>query len=163
MKFIILVSNLKEISPSVLSWKKNNIYIYIYKKLRCNSTVKIRFGLKNILNYAYVLKNGVDRYNIFFNFYTKLAEFSFLCRFRIEPINVFILPRFDLCHVHISFINKQFRTCASASPNEFTVRSYEYCAGTHWMLYWMQENQTATYFLRSRLFTYAIMKNFNCN
>jgi hypothetical protein len=31
------------------------------------------------------------------------------------------------------------------------------------MLYWMQENQTATYFLRSRLFTYAIMKNFNCN
>ena len=29
----------------------------------------------------------------------------------------------------------------------------------------MQENQTATYFLRSRLFTgtYDIMKNFNCN
>jgi hypothetical protein len=29
----------------------------------------------------------------------------------------------------------------------------------------MQENQTATYFLRSRLFTYdtCIMKNFNCN
>jgi hypothetical protein len=28
------------------------------------------------------------------------------------------------------------------------------------MLYWMQENQTATYFLRSGLFTYDIMKNF---
>jgi hypothetical protein len=25
----------------------------------------------------------------------------------------------------------------------------------------MEENQTATYFLRSRLFTYDIMKNFN--
>jgi hypothetical protein len=34
-------------------------------------------------NYAYVLKNGVGRYNIF-NFYTKLAESSFLCHFRIE-------------------------------------------------------------------------------
>jgi hypothetical protein len=47
--FIILVSNLKEISPSVFSWKKNN------KKLRCNSTVKIQFGRGKILNYAYVL------------------------------------------------------------------------------------------------------------
>ena len=27
----------------------------------------------------------------------------------------------------------------------------------------MEENQTATYFLRSRLFTCDIMKNFNCN
>jgi hypothetical protein len=27
----------------------------------------------------------------------------------------------------------------------------------------MEENQTETYFLRSRLFTYDIMKNFNCN
>jgi len=26
----------------------------------------------------------------------------------------------------------------------------------------MEENQTATYFLRSRLFTYDIMKSFNC-
>ena len=71
-----------------------------------------------------MLKNGVGRYNIFF--YTKLAESSFLCRFRIESVNVLILPRYDLCHVHISFINKQFRTCANAFPNEFTVRSYEY-------------------------------------
>jgi hypothetical protein len=28
----------------------------------------------------------------------------------------------------------------------------------HWSLNWMQENQKATYFLRSRLFTYDIMK-----
>jgi hypothetical protein len=50
-----LVSNLKEISSSVFSWKKR-----IYKKLRCNSTVKIWFSRKKILNYAYVLKNGVQ-------------------------------------------------------------------------------------------------------
>jgi hypothetical protein len=60
---------------------------------------------KNILNSAYVLKNGVGRYNIFFNFYKKLAESSFLCRFRIESVNVFVLPRFDLCHVLSSSTN----------------------------------------------------------
>jgi hypothetical protein len=44
-----------------------------------------------------VLKNGVGRYNIFFfNFYTKLTESSFLCRFRVESVNVFVLPRLDL-------------------------------------------------------------------
>ena len=47
------------------------------------------------------------------------------------------------------FINKQFRTCANAFPNEFTVRLYEYWAGQHWILSRMEENQTATYFLRS--------------
>jgi hypothetical protein len=50
------------------------------------------------------------------------------------------------------FINKQFGTCANAFPNEFTVRSYEYCACQHCNLYWMEENQTATYFLRFRTF-----------
>ena len=69
---------------------------------------------------AYVLKNGVGQYNMFFNFYTKLAESSLLCRFRVESVNVFVLPRFDLCHVHIFFINKQFRICANAFPNEFS-------------------------------------------
>ena len=29
---------------------------------------------------------------------------------------------------HIFFISKQFRTCANTFPNEFTVRSHEYCA-----------------------------------
>jgi hypothetical protein len=28
-------------------------------------------------------------------------------------------------------INKQFRTCEKAFPNEFTVGSYEYWAGQH--------------------------------
>ena len=46
------------------------------------------------------------------------------------------------------FFNKQFRTCANALPNEFTVQvvwMYEYCAGKHWSLDWMGENKTATY------------------
>ena len=90
------------------------------------------------------------------------AELSFLCRSRKESVNVFFLPRFDFRTSDI-FINKQFRTCANALPNEFTVRSYEYWAGQHWILSWMEENQTATYFLRSSLFTYDSMKNFNCN
>jgi hypothetical protein len=42
------------------------------------------------LNYAYMLKNGIGRYNIFFfNLYTKLAESYFLCHFRLESVNVF--------------------------------------------------------------------------
>jgi hypothetical protein len=94
----------------------------------------------------------------------------FSCRIRqwfyfVLVSMVFFRPRFDFCTCtsDIFFINKQFRICANAFPNKFTVRSYEYCMYQHWILYWMQENQTATYFLRSRLFTYDIMKNFNCN
>ena len=90
---------------------------------------------------------------------TRLAESSFLCRFRVEFVNVFV------CAMSF-FFSKQFRTCANALSYEFTVkvvRMYEYFAGKYWSLDWMEENQTATYFLRSRLFTYVIMKNFNCN
>ena len=54
----------------------------------CRIVIQIPLLIK-ILNYAYVLKNGVDRNNFFFfYFYTKLAESSFLCRFRIESVNV---------------------------------------------------------------------------
>ena len=38
-------------------------------------------------------------------FYTKLAESSFLCRFRIESVNVFVFPLFDFCHVLSSSTN----------------------------------------------------------
>jgi hypothetical protein len=48
---------------------------------------------------------------------------SFSCRIRQCFCSSTI--RFE----HIFFISKQFRTCANAFPNEFTVRSYEYCAG----------------------------------
>jgi hypothetical protein len=53
----------------------------------CQNTIRPN---KNILNYAYVLKNGVGRYNIFFYFYSKLAESSFLCRFPVESVNVLV-------------------------------------------------------------------------
>jgi hypothetical protein len=147
----------KKISPSVFSRKKEYI-----KKLRCNSTVKIWFGRKKLLDYAYVLKNGVGRYNIFFLFLHKACWILLLVSFLYRIRQCFCSPtiRFVPCTF---FINKQFHTYANAFRNEFTVRSYEYCAGNHWILYWIQENKTATYFLRSRLFTYDIMKNFNCN
>ena len=114
---------------------------------------------RKILNYAYMLKNGVGRYitTTFLNFYTKLAESSFLCHFHVESVNVFVLPRFDFCTSDIFFINKQFRTCTNAFPNEFTVRSYEYWVGQHWILFWMEENQTAMYFLRSRLRVFTMI------
>ena len=83
--------------------------------------------------------------------YLKYSELKFL--FILKVVNI-------RCSI---FINKQFHTCANAFPNEFTVRSYDYWADQHWMLSWMEENQTATYYLRSRLFTYDIMKNINCN
>jgi hypothetical protein len=61
MKFIILVSNLKEISPSIFSWKKK-----IYKKNYDAILSKYDSAEKRYINYAYVLKNGVGRFNIFF-------------------------------------------------------------------------------------------------
>ena len=66
MKFIILVSNLKEISPIVFSWKKKYI-----KKYDAILLLKYDSAGKKKINYAYVLKNGVDRYNIFFLIFTQ--------------------------------------------------------------------------------------------
>ena len=43
--------------------------------------------------------------HLFLYSYTKLAESSFLCRFLIESVNVFVLPRCDLCHVLSSSTN----------------------------------------------------------
>ena len=149
MKFIILVSI--NLTQRFLLKKR------LYKKLRCNSTVKIRFGRKKILNYAYVQKNGVRRYNIFFLIFTQsLLNPPFCVVFVQNPSMFLSVP------------------CAFSSTSNFAhaqtlyrmsslCRSYEYCVGKHWNLGWMEENQTATYFLRSRLFTYDIMKNFNCN
>ena len=108
MKFIILVFNLKEIYLAFSPEKKKSIK---------NFTV-------------YVLKNGVGRYNIFFlYFYTKLANSSFLCRFRVESVNVCVLARFDLSTFSSSTNN--FAHAQNAFLNEFTVRSYEYCACQH--------------------------------
>ena len=118
---------------------------------------------KKILNCTYMYKNGVGRYNMFFFILTqRLLNPPFSVVFVYNP-SMFLFNstiRFVQCAF---FINKQFRTCTNAFPNEFTVRSYEYCAGKHRILYQIQENKTATYFLCSRLFTYDIMKTINCN
>ena len=108
---------------------------------------------------------GVLKFSSFVIFITLLyfVESSFLCRFRVESVNVFVLPPFDFCTSKIFFHQQTISYMQKRFPNEFTVRSYEYWAGQHWILSWMEENRTATHFLRSRLFTYDIKKNFNCN
>jgi hypothetical protein len=74
MKFIILISNLKEISPSVFSRKKDYVKNYdAILLLKYDSTEK------KILNYAYVLKNGVGRYNIFFSIFPQSLLNSPFC------------------------------------------------------------------------------------
>ena len=102
-------------------------------------------------------KNEQVSLTSFFNFYTKLAESSFLCRFRIESVNVFD-SICAMCFLH----HKQFRTCTNAFPNEFMVRSYAYCAGKHWILYWIQEPWTLSSLKlgnRNRYRESQIMKN----
>ena len=104
----------------------------------------------------------VSHTDLFFNFYTKLAKSSFLCRFRVKSINVFVLPRFD------------FSKCSSSTNNLTNSHmrkhfpEWVHCQVV-WILrrstlkfYWIQENQTETYFLLSRLFTYDIMKLAGC-
>jgi hypothetical protein len=56
---------------------------------------------------VYVLKNRVGRYNYF---YTKLAKSSFLCRFRVDSVNVFVLARFDLSTLW-THSGKRLRMC----------------------------------------------------
>jgi hypothetical protein len=109
MKFIILVSTLKEISPSVFSWKKKE-YIKSFDVILLS---KYDSAEKKILNYAYLLKNGLGRYNIFFLFLHKACRIllfvSFSCR---------ISQYFGLCHVTFSATNNFPHY---ALPNEFTV------------------------------------------
>ena len=87
MKFIILVSNLKEISPSVFSWKKEYIKNY-------DAILLLKYdSAKKILNYAYMLENGVGRYNIFFKFLHKACWILLFVSFsyRIIPVNLWEL------------------------------------------------------------------------
>ena len=88
----------------------------------CQNTIRPK---KKILNYAYVLKNGVDRYSIFFLILTQswiLLFVSFSHRIRQCFIQFHDSIQCTMCF----FVNNQFRTCANAFQNEFTVRSYEY-------------------------------------
>jgi hypothetical protein len=71
-------------------------------------------------NYAYVLKNGVDWYNIFFFIFTQSWILLFVS-FSYRIVNVLFNStiRFSVPCASSSTINFAF-------PNEFTVRSYEY-------------------------------------
>ena len=110
LEFIILVSNLKEISPSVFSWKKRYI-----KKNYDAILSKYDSAENRYINYAYVLKNGVGRFNIFLKFLHKsfwilLCRFrveSVNCRFRVESVNTFI---YNMCFFQqtISHMRKRF-------------------------------------------------------
>ena len=68
----------------------------------CQNTIRPTKDTKLCLRVEKWSRVGITS---FLNFYTKLAESSFLCRFRIESVNVFVLPRFDLCHVLSSSAN----------------------------------------------------------
>jgi hypothetical protein len=69
-------------------------------------SVKIWFGRKKILNYAYVLKNGVGRYNVFFLFLHKACWILLFVSFSYRIRQCFCsIPRFDLYHVLSSSTN----------------------------------------------------------
>jgi hypothetical protein len=127
MKFIILVSNLKEISSSVFFWKKK-----IYKKNYDANLSKYDSAEKRYINCTYVLKNGVGLYNIFFLIFTQTLlnpPVSFSRRIR---------QYFYLKHVVFSANN------FAHAQTLYRMRSlviwsyswiYEYHAGKHWILY----------------------------
>ena len=102
MKFIILISNLKEISPSVFSRKKDYVKNYdAILLLKYDSTEK------KILNYAYVLKNGVVFcITFFFQFFHKACWIPLFVSFSYRIRQCFCsIPRFDLFHVLSSSTN----------------------------------------------------------
>ena len=93
-----------------------------------------------------MLKNGVGRYNIFFfYFYTKLAESSFLCRFRIESVNDFFFFQFHDSICAMCFLLQQtilhMRKCF---PEWVHCQVVWILHCKHWILYWIQENKTVS-------------------
>ena len=94
----------------------------------------------------------------FFNFYTKLAKSSFLCCFRVESVNVFVLPRFNLNMCSSSPSNLTNLHMCKHFPEWVHCQVIWILRGSTLKFFWTQENQTATYFLRSRLFTYDYEK-----
>ena len=77
----------------------------------CQNTIQPKKDTKLCLRVEKWSRSGITSFLIF---YTKLAESSFLCRFRVESVNVLVCAMFF-------FFNKQFRTCANALPNVVTV------------------------------------------
>ena len=127
MKFIILFSNLKEISPSVLSWKQK-----IYKKNYGAILSKYDSAEKRYIHYAYVLKNGVGRLTSFFLFLHKSC-WILLCRFRVESVNIFI---YNVCFFQQTISLYRMRSLCRSSMVIWSYSwIYEYHAGKHWILY----------------------------
>ena len=92
-----------------LYWNSKNVerYLMVYSfdflsKVKGIQAVRIEFFL-------FILKVANIRCFItsFFNFYTKFAESSFLCRFRVESVNVFVCA---MCTFHQQTIS-HMRNC----------------------------------------------------
>jgi hypothetical protein len=90
-------------------------------------------------------------------FCTKLAESSFLCRFHVESVNVFVLPWFDLCTF-------------SSSTNYFAhVQTLSWMSSLSGRMNIAQVNIeffTECKNIKQRRISFVlgyIMKNFNCN
>jgi hypothetical protein len=134
---------------------------------------------------------------------SELIRSSFLCRFRIESVNVFVLPRFDLCHVLSSSTNnfahaQTFSRMSSLSGRMNIARVnigfeilLKLALNTNQSIiqynrkYWVISLKSTKWYnttgvslmqvlyicikgiqavrIESILFTYDIMKNFNCN
>ena len=98
----------------------------------------------------------------FFNFYTKLAESSFLYRFRIESVNVFVLPQFDLCHVLSSLTDNFAHAQTLSRMSSLSGRMNIGLVNIEFFLGWKKIKRPPISFILG-YFTYDIMKNFNCN
>ena len=108
MKFIILVSNLKEISPSVFSWKKKE-YIKNYDAIllsKYDSSEKRYY----IMLTVYVLKNGVGRHNIFFLIFTQSLLNPPFCVVFVYNLSMFwFVPCAFFFQQTISYMRKRFK------------------------------------------------------
>jgi hypothetical protein len=59
-----------------------------------------------------------------------------LCRFRVESVNVFVLPRFDLCHKHIFFIMCKNKKRCYNDLLHFWTRKHNLVSFFGWIVFW---------------------------
>jgi hypothetical protein len=98
------------------------------------------------------LFKGIQAVRIKFFFILKVANIRCFILFAVEIFNICAFFQQTISHMRKHFT--EWGHCVGHQWSYSWI--YEYYSGKHWMLYWMQENQTATYFLRSRLFTFCI-------
>ena len=116
-------------------------------------------------------KIELGRCNIFFYFYTKLAESSFLCRFRVESVNMFICAMRFFFNKTISHMRKRFTEwvhCVgrlnawrnigiSTGFKKIKQRRISFVLGYLRMILW--KNSTAISIKHRRLATFNIKKS----